>query len=335
MTRLGGEFSHEGEGGWFFCAAANHFVDSTGAGPPPTLYYGQSLVWSDGLTLQLPIGAALSDDDKFAYGYKVADRPPAGGYRVMKTDFVFAQADLYADGTVLYDYDAGWDTFDGQAAVISHTKGVPGDGAEITYAATADATDGDILIYKTFVSSVALWGSSGIDYVIFRYANFSWDPAWETFGVWSKDYSTPTEYSYLSFDVIDHGYPSGSMADITVMGTGGLFVSGISPGPNGGLEGRVLVFTTAGGDLNTLMHEFCHGFGFHHICGNWDYRSDDTMGQACSMHYDSWYFMLDHSTPRRLDLWTLDYGGPYFCEEHIIAIRRQNLEDVAVLGWGN
>jgi hypothetical protein len=338
VTEAGGEFKHEGDGGWFFCAAANHFVDSTGAGPTPYLYVGPSWVCSDGLTLQLPIGESLSDNDKYAEGDKVADRPPAGGYRVMKTDMVFTQADVFADGTLLYDYDPGWDTFDGQAPVISHTQGAAGDGAEITYAADADATNGYILVYKPFVSSVALWNPddpSGLEYVIFRYLNFSWDPAWEAFGVWSKDYSTPTEYSCMSFDVIDHGFLANSIADTLVLGTGGLVVTGISPGPNGGLEGRTLVFTASGGDLCTLLHEFGHAFGFHHICGNWDYMSDGTTGQACPMHYDSWYFMLDHSTPRQLDLWTLDYGGPYFCEEHIIEIRRQNLEDLAVLGWGN
>ena len=62
--------------------------------------------------------------------------------------------------------------------------------------------------------------------------------------------------------------------------------------------------------------------------------SDDTAGQGCAMHYNSWYFMLDHSVPRRLDLWTDGYGGPHYCEEHIAEIRRQNLEDLAVLEWG-
>ncbi len=52
------------------------------------------------------------------------------------------------------------------------------------------------------------------------------------------------------------------------------------------------------------------------------------------MHY-GWYLMLDDSDPRRPDLWVYGNKSPYFCEQHVIAIRQQNLEDLAVLGWGN
>ena len=93
------------------------------------------------------------------------------------------------------------------------------------------------------------------------------------------------------------------------------------------------MFTADGGDIDTLTHEFGHAFGFQHICGNWDYRSNDVTGTTCTMHYSSWYLMLNQASPRTLDLWTYGTGGPHFCEEHIIEIRRQNLEDVPVLGW--
>ena len=96
-----------------------------------------------------------------------------------------------------------------------------------------------------------------------------------------------------------------------------------------------VVFTASGGKLKTLMHELTHGIGFHHICGNWDFKSNSTTGTACAMHYDTWYFMLDDSSPRKLEYWTLGFGGEYYCEEHIIEVRKQNLETVSKLDWGN
>ncbi len=337
-----GEFRHEGEPGWFFAASANHFVD-TSAAAPPTLWQGYSLVVDGGLSMALPGGETLSDDDRFLYGEKLGSEPAAGGYMVMKTDLVIAQADLYKDGTVLYDYDDVADTYNASAPIISNTVGTAGagNGAEITYAAAANAADGEILIYKTVVSAAYSFDPiGGSDLAIFSYDNFSLrqDPAMvydKLFSVLQKGYSTPTQYDYLTFDLYDYGFPYLSIPYTYIFGAGALVVQGISPGPNGGLEGRTMVFTTAGGDLNTLIHEFGHAFGFHHICGNWDYRSDGMLGKCCTMHYSSLYFMLDHAYPRRPDLWTYGTEGPDFCEEHAVAIRRQNLEDLAILNWGN
>jgi hypothetical protein len=96
----------------------------------------------------------------------------------------------------------------------------------------------------------------------------------------------------------------------------------------------------AGDHINALMHEFGHGLGFRHICGNWDYQSHDTSGKCCTMHYD-WHWMLDDllddpppaGGTLSLEPWSGGYRGPYFCAPHIIAIRKANLEDNASLRW--
>ena len=36
-----------------------------------------------------------------------------------------------------------------------------------------------------------------------------------------------------------------------------------------------------------------------------------------------------------LDTWTNGPNGWNFCDEHIVEIRRQNLEEYVPLGWGN
>ncbi|MHC5055387.1 MAG: hypothetical protein ACYTKD_11790 [Planctomycetota bacterium] len=315
----------------------------TGGGGPPTLWEGFSLVVEGGLSMALPTGETFSDDDRFLYGDKLNSLAPVGGYRVMETDMVIAQADLYADGTVLYDYNPVTGEYESSAPIIGSTVGSAGagNGAEITYGAADDAADGPILIYKKVVSaaySVDPVAASG--YAIFSYDSFSLrqDPVMiydRLFNVLPKGYSTPTQYDYLTFNLFNYGFPYYSIPYTYVYGTGALVVQGISPGPNGGLEGRTIVFTAAGGDLNVLIHEFGHAFGFHHICGNWDYRSDDITGKCCTMHYSSLHFMLDHANPRRPELWAYADPGPYFCEEHAVAIRRQNLEDLTILGWGN
>jgi hypothetical protein len=238
--------------------------------------------------------------------------------------------------------------YESSAPIISSTTGAAGagNGAEITYGATTDAGDGPILIYKEVVSVVYAWDPNGVGLfgAILMYENFSLyqDPVFNdmVFSVWPQGYSTPTSYNSLLFNLNGYGFPSNVTAPARVLGTGATFVSGISPGPNGGLEGRTIVFTAAGGDLNTLIHEFGHAFGFHHICGNWDYRTDgnDVDGpekRCCTMHYSSMYFMLNHTNPRRPVLWDYANPGPYFCEEHAVEIRRQNLEDLSVLGWGS
>ncbi len=333
-----GEFQHEGDPGWFFAAAANHFVD-TGGGGGANLWEGSALALSDGLTMGMLTNPSLAEDDRFLYGSKLGSLALAGGYRVMKTDIDVAQADLYADGTVLYNWNGITGKYESSAPIISHTTG---NDIEITYGAAADAADGPILIYKTIVSAVVAWDPNGVGPfgAILMYENFSWNPASETFRVWPQGYSTPTSYNNLMFNLHGYGFPSWSTPWTRVLGTGATYVAGISPGPNGGLEGRTMVFTAAGGDLNVLIHEFGHAFGFHHICGNWDHRSDDNdpdsaEKRCCTMHYSSMYFMLNHANPRRPVLWNYANPGPYFCEEHAVVIRRQNLEDLSVLGWGN
>jgi hypothetical protein len=332
-----GEFTHEGDDGWFFAAAANYFVNSTGS--PPKLYEGAPLVLQDAAdgtsTLDLGSGSLL-DTDKYDYGNNVENQDPSPeGYRVMKTDIV-AAANLYQDGTVLYDYDPFSGKYLSSAPIISHTEGTSAAaGAVITYGATADAAIDQIVVFKLFVSAVIMWEPVSLaDYIVFSYENFSWVDD-DVVRTRAKGYSTPTQYNSMLFGLNDHGYPAYDYAPVQVYGTGALVVVGISPGPSGGLEGRTIVFTAQGGDLNTLIHEFGHAFGFHHICGNWDYRSNSDAGKCCSMHYDSLYWMLTQSRPRRPDAWKWGTGDAYYCEEHIDAIRKQNLEDVPKLGWGD
>jgi hypothetical protein len=330
VKRAGGEFSHEGEGGWFFAAAANHFVDTPTAGPPPTLYAGPATV-VDGLTLELPVGASLADTDRQAAGVKTASLPPVGANRAMQTDII-AALDEYKDGTLYYrDISGTWHDF----PIASNTVGTVGSGARFIYDAPSDIPNGDIVVEKVVVSTVALDTADPTNTITFESDNHSWQAATRRLKVSPKKYSTPTADEVLTFDLGDHGFAPGEVVTILVVGIGALVVSGISPGPHGGLEGRVIVFTKAGGDLDTLIHEFGHGLGFHHICGNWDYRSNvnGASGKACSMNYDSWYLLLDQGVPRRLVPGSLNLGGPYFCREHIRAIRRQNLEDFARLAW--
>jgi hypothetical protein len=191
------------------------------------------------------------------------------------------------------------------------------------------------------ISAAYVYDPSNVDaQVLFPYTSFSyvWSSTYNFgwFGVETKGYSTPTQYNRYVFDVIDHGFAATDYYDkaAQVYSTGALVVSGISPGPNGGLEGRTIVFTGDGGDLNTLTHEFGHAFGFHHICGNWEYRSFDS-GAACTMHYN-WYLMLNQQIERRPALYVYpDTDSPRFCTDHIKAIRTQNLEGVAKLGWSD
>ena len=117
-------------------------------------------------------------------------------------------------------------------------------------------------------------------------------------------------------------------------GTGAIRLLGRSPGPNDGFEGRVAVFTGHDGDTRTLIHEVCHSLGFSHICGFWDYQSNDVTGNACVMHYAWNQFMLSTTQAGVLDPWTHRHSGWNFCEEHIVEMRTQNLEDYQILGWG-
>ena len=342
VTVAQGEFNHEGDPGWFFSAAANWYVDTSGEGGPPTLYLGPATILDDGtfLTLELPEGATLSDDDHLESGTKLATLPAQGEHRVMKTAFVFPEPDLYKDGIILYFVGGSLKS----ATIISHTQGAPGDGngADIVYQAAADADNGPVQVRKRNISSVRLYRPGAPDeYITFNFENFSWDPATRQFRVKPKGYFEPSLYNGpgdpppTNYHIVDHDFVAGSDVQIMVQGKGALVITGISPGPNGGFEGRTIVFTSVGGSTNTLVHEFGHGLGFTHICGLWDYRSNDTNGQACTMHYTSWYFMLETDGSQTLEPWSHDHGGPYFCEEHISLIRKQELENYAKLGWGN
>ena len=51
------------------------------------------------------------------------------------------------------------------------------------------------------------------------------------------------------------------------------------------------------------------------------------------MHYHWNHFMLSTTQPGVLDLWTHGPDGSRLCEEHIIAIRKQNLATYSELGW--
>jgi hypothetical protein len=346
VTAADGEFTMEGEDGWYFAAAANKFVDD-GAGDPATVYHQMVQVDRDGTTLWLndlhpttpEIPASL--DDRYAFGDKTGDlASPGPGYQVMQTDFEFPDATYFEGGMVMWGWNGITQTYQGSAPIISHTQGDAMTGAQIEYGSDAPAPlTVDLTVTREMISSVIVYTPDPVEVTklaMFQFHNFSYDPDYDEFAVWSKGYSTPTVYNYRSFNVIDHGFPALSVPTAFVQGMGSLTISGISPGPHGGLEGRTIVFTDGGdgGGLATLTHEFGHALGFQHICGNWNYRSHGS-GGACTMHYASWYLMLNDANPRKPALWVYGDTTPYFCEEHIIEIRKQNLEDLAILGWGS
>ncbi len=342
-TKNLGEFKHEKDPGWFFAAAANWYIKRPNTTSAPIFYSGPAKIVGP-LEFELPVGKALSNSDKRVIDIKTADSPAVGGNYVMKTNHAFTIAKEMEDASI-YGYDLVKKKFLEGGTVVAHTVGAVG-GDSITYQASAAIPNGPFVMYKTNVSSVRVKSvTDPTKYKSFLYDSFSWDPLTRRFKVNPAEYSSPKVSDTLSFNLIDHGWVAGSSPNTEVRGTGAFATAGLSPGRD---HGKTFVFTkefnaadiAAGEHINTLIHEFGHSLGFYHICGNWDYKSQNTSGKACTMHYD-WFWMHDgmlNDPPPvagvlKLLPFSSGHGGPHFCAPHLRAIREVNLENRTVLGW--
>ena len=82
-------------------------------------------------------------------------------------------------------------------------------------------------------------------------------------------------------------------------------------------------FTDEDAALQTIVHEFCHAFGFAHSCGRT--AADPSSGHACTMAIlDHWVFRPGTGTLQR---WHHPPRGPELCEFHLRAMRDVHLED--------
>jgi hypothetical protein len=82
-------------------------------------------------------------------------------------------------------------------------------------------------------------------------------------------------------------------------------------------------FTDEDAALQTIVHEFCHAFGFAHSCGRT--AANPSSGHACTMAIlDHWVFRPGTGTLQR---WHPPPRGPELCEYHLRGMRDTHLED--------